>query len=58
MYFFAKSFVVEMRSFFLLASMEQILIPNCSLLYLHSNNMNSLMAINTLVIRPTIKSGM
>ena len=31
-----------MRSFCLLASMELILIPNCSLLYLHSNDMNSL----------------
>ena len=30
-----------MRSFCLLTSMELILIPNCSLLYLHSNDMNS-----------------
>ena len=31
-----------MRSFCLLASMQLILIPNCSLLYLHSNGVNSL----------------
>ena len=30
-----------MHSFCLLTSMELILIPNCSLLYLHSNDMNS-----------------
>ena len=44
MNFFAVSFVVgiEMCSFYLLTSMELILIPNCSLLYLHSNDMHSL----------------
>ena len=31
-----------MCSFCLLTSMEQIPIPNCSLLYLHSNDMNNL----------------
>ena len=31
-----------MCSFCLLTSMELILVPNSSLLYLHSNNMNSL----------------
>ena len=31
-----------MRSFCLLTSMEAILISNCSLLYLHSIDMNSL----------------
>ena len=31
-----------MRSFCLLTSMELILTPNCSLLYLQSNDMNSL----------------
>ena len=30
-----------MHSFCLLASMELILIPNCSLLYLYSNDMNN-----------------
>ena len=55
-----------MHSFCLLTSMELIHIPNCSLLYLHSNDMNSLrmytwkirvMAINIIVItKPQIKS--
>ena len=36
---------VVMCSVCLLTSMELILIPNCSLLYLHSNNMNSLKSI-------------
>ena len=45
--FLAVSFVVNMsdvmmHSFCLLASMKRILIPNCSILYLHSNDMNSL----------------
>ena len=31
-----------MRNFCLLTSMELILTPNCSLLYLHSNDINSL----------------
>ena len=48
-FFFAVSIFVEsdivMRSFCLLASMELILIPNCSLLYLHSNDMNSLKSL-------------
>ena len=30
-----------MRSFGLLTSIEQILKPNCSISYLHSNDMNS-----------------
>ena len=30
-----------MRSFCLLTSMELILSPNCSLMYLHSNDMNN-----------------
>ena len=30
-----------MHSFCLLPSMEPILVPNCSILYLHSNDMNS-----------------
>ena len=46
--FFAVCFVVdieqcrEMRSFRLLISKELILVLNWSLLYLHSNDMNSL----------------
>ena len=36
---------VEMCSFCLLASMEQILIPNCSLLYLHSSDMISFKSV-------------
>ena len=35
-----------MRSFCLLASMELILGPNCSLLNLHSNDMNSLKSLS------------
>ena len=31
-----------MRNFCLLTTMELILIPNCSLLYLHYNGMNNL----------------
>ena len=47
---FAASFVVdmsdiEMHSFCLLTSMEPIHIANCSLLYLHSNDMNSLKSL-------------
>ena len=34
-----------MCSFCLLTSMELILIPNCSLFYLHSNDMNSLKSL-------------
>ena len=30
-----------MRSFCLLTSLELVLVANCSLLYLHSNEMNS-----------------
>ena len=33
---------VEIRNLCLLASMEQIFVLNCSLLYLHSNDMNKL----------------
>ena len=48
----------------LLASMEMILMPNCSLLYLHSNDMNSfkneflkkVIAINIIVIKTQMKS--
>ena len=36
---------IVMCSFCLLASMELILIPNNSLLYLHSNDMNSLKSV-------------
>ena len=45
--FFAVSFVVdiEMHSFCLLTSVELILVPNCSLLHVHSNNMNSLINV-------------
>ena len=53
-----------MYSFCLLASMELILIPNCSILYLHSNNRNSskslfmkkVIAINILSQKLQIKS--
>ena len=59
--------VLKMHSFCLLTSMELTLIPDCSLLYLHSNDMNSLksvfkkkkrvIAINIIVIKKTrIKS--
>ena len=50
-FFFAVSFVADKEclshaySFCFLASMELILIPNCSLLYLHSNNTNSLKSV-------------
>ena len=47
-----------MRSFCLLTSMEKIHIPNCSLLYLHSNGMNSLKrsyTLNIIVIKKTHK---
>ena len=67
--FYAVCFVVDMAdvevcSFCLLASIEQILVPNCSLLYLHSNDMNSLKklflkrkvtAINIIVIKKKLK---
>ena len=47
--FFAVSFVADREpqicSFCLLASMELILVANCSSLYLHSNDMNSLKSI-------------
>ena len=49
---FDVSFVVDlerrilvMHSFCWLTSMELILIPNCSLLYLHSNDVNSLILL-------------
>ena len=47
---------VEMRSFCSLSSMELGLIPNCSVLYLHANEMNSSKikcstAINIIVIK-------
>ena len=35
---FVESDIAAMHSFCWLASMELILIPNCSLLYLHSND--------------------
>ena len=42
----AVRFVVdEMHSFCLLTSMKLILIPNCSSLYLHSNDVNSLKSL-------------
>ena len=53
-----------MRNFCLLTSIELVLIPNCSLLNLHSNDINSLkssflkkvIAINIIVIKkPKIK---
>ena len=37
--------LVEMRSFCLLASMELNLIPDYSLLYLHSNDINSFQSV-------------
>ena len=42
--FVAASFVVDIErcNFCLFTSMERILGPNCTLLYLHSNNMNNL----------------
>ena len=36
--FFAVSFVVDIESFCLHTPMKLILIPNCSILYLHSND--------------------
>ena len=55
-----------MLSFCSLTSMEPILIPNCSLLYLHSNDMNSwkkfisekkVIAINTIDINKNLQIG-
>ena len=48
--FFAVSFVVdihdvEMHSFCLRTSIELNLTPNCSFLYLHSNDINSLKSL-------------
>ena len=53
-----------MHNFFhLLTSVELILVPNCSILYLHSNNINSLKslfeikvtAINIIVVKSVHK---
>ena len=45
-----------MHSFCLLASMELILISNCSLLHLYSNDMNSLKVIKIIIIIIDVKS--
>ena len=42
---YCRQIDVVMCSFCLLASMELIFTPNCSLLYLHSNDMNSLKSL-------------
>ena len=56
MNFFAASFVVDMRrvmmcSFCLLSSMKLIVMPNCSLLCLHSNDVDHL---KSLLLKKTI----
>ena len=56
---------VEMRNFCLLTSRELILVSNCSLLYLHSNDINRLkrfleekkvIAMNMIVIKKNTES--